>query len=119
MVNPKFAAEKPEAVKAFLRAFVKGLKETVANPSSSVDSVIKRNDVAKKATELERLQIALKDNILTPEVKQNGFGGIEEARLDKAIEQIGLTYKFKGEPPKAGDVFDSSFLPPAADRKVN
>src|SRR6476619_6341656 len=31
MVNPKFAAEKPEAVKAFLRAFVKGLHETVRN----------------------------------------------------------------------------------------
>ena len=32
IVNPKFAAEKPEAVKAFLRAFLKGLKETVKNP---------------------------------------------------------------------------------------
>ena len=29
MVNPKFAAEHPDAVKGFLRAFVKGLKETV------------------------------------------------------------------------------------------
>src|SRR5437016_4826317 len=70
MVNPKFAAEKPEAVKAFLRAFVKGLHETAKNPASAVDSVLKRNDVAKKEVELERLQIALKDNILTPEVKQ-------------------------------------------------
>ena len=26
MVNPKFAAEKPEAVKGFLRAFLKGLQ---------------------------------------------------------------------------------------------
>src|SRR6187200_2004176 len=40
MVNPKFAAEKPEAVKAFLRAFTKGLKDTIANPSAAVDSVI-------------------------------------------------------------------------------
>ena len=32
IVNPKFAAEKPEAVKGFLRAFVKGLQETVKNP---------------------------------------------------------------------------------------
>lgn len=119
IVNPKFAAEKPEAVKAFLRAFLKGLRETVANPSTSVDSVIKRNDVAKKATELERLQIALKDNILTPEVRANGFGGVDAARLDKAIEQIGLTYKFKGEPPKASEIFDSSFLPPAAERKAD
>ena len=32
IVNPKFAAEKPEAVKGFLRAFVKGLQDTVKNP---------------------------------------------------------------------------------------
>jgi NitT/TauT family transport system substrate-binding protein len=91
----------------------------VANPSSSVDSVIKRNDVAKKSVELERLQIALKDNILTPEVKQNGFGGIEEARMNEAIEQIALTYSFKAAKPKASDVFDAGFLPPAAERKAN
>src|SRR5436189_3108632 len=33
MVNPKFAAEKPEAVKGFIRAFIKGLNETVKNPT--------------------------------------------------------------------------------------
>ena len=32
IVNPKFAAEKPDAVKGFLRAFVKGLKDTVKDP---------------------------------------------------------------------------------------
>src|SRR3954470_13256323 len=118
MVNPKFAAEKPEAVKAFLRAFVKGLHETARNPSASVESVLKRNDVAKKETELERLQIALKDNILTAEVKKNGFGGVDEARLDQSIDQIALTYTFKNAKPKGTEVFDSSFLPPAAERKA-
>src|ERR1051325_3050652 len=73
MVNPKFAAEKPEAVQRFLRALGQGLKDTIANPATAVESVIKRNDVAKKEVELERLQIALKENILTPEVKQNGL----------------------------------------------
>jgi len=118
MVNPKFAAEKPEAVKGFIRAFVKGLKDTVANPTTAVESVLKRNDVAKKEVELERLQIALKENILTPEVKQNGFGGVVEERLDKSIDQIALTYQFKNARPKGSDVFDSSFLPPAAERKA-
>src|SRR5205085_10551944 len=74
LVNPKFAAEKPEAVKAFLRAFVKGLKDTVREPSNAVDSVIRRNDVAKKEVELERLRMALRDNILTPEVRADGYG---------------------------------------------
>src|SRR6185369_5310691 len=103
MVNPKFAAEKPEAVKAFLRAFVKGLHETVRNPASAVESVLQRNDVAKKEVELERLQLALKDNILTPEVKKNGYGGVDEARLDQSIDQIALTYQFKNGKPKRSE----------------
>src|SRR3954468_18393966 len=118
IVNPKFAAEKPDAVKGFIRAFIKGLNETVKNPATAVDSVLKRNDVAKKDVELERLQIALRDNILTPEVKKNGFGGVEEERLDKTIDQIALTYTFKNAKPKGSDVFDGSFLPPAAERKA-
>jgi NitT/TauT family transport system substrate-binding protein len=118
IVNPKFAAEKPEVVKAFLRAFLKGLKDTVRDPSTAVDSVIKRNDVAKKPVELERLRMAIRDNIVTPEVKANGFGGVDMARLDKSIDQIALTYTFKNK-PKGADIFDASFLPAAGDRKAN
>ena len=117
IVNPKFAAEHPDAVKGFLRAFVKGLKETVKSPATAVDSVIKRNDVAKKATELERLNMAIRDNIVTPEVKANGYGGIDNARFTKAIEQIGLTYKWKNAAPKPEGIFDASYLPAAGDRK--
>jgi NitT/TauT family transport system substrate-binding protein len=119
MVNPKFAAEKPEAVKAFLRAFVKGLHETIKNPATAVESVLKRNDVAKKEVELERLQIALKDNIVTPEVKKIGFGAVDSDRLDKSIDQIALTYQFKNAKPKGSDVFDASFLPADQDRKLD
>jgi NitT/TauT family transport system substrate-binding protein len=118
IVNPKFAAEKPEVVKAFLRALVKGIKETVRDPAGSVDSVIKRNDVAKKDVELERLRMGLRDNIVTPEVKANGYGAVDMGRLEKSIEQIGLTYEFKAK-PKAADIFDASFLPSAADRRAN
>jgi NitT/TauT family transport system substrate-binding protein len=118
IVNPKFAAEKPEAVKGFLRAFVKGLKDTVKDPTTAVDAVIKRNDVAKKDVELERLRIALRDNIVTPEVKAHGYGAVDMGRLDKSIDQIGQTYEFKAK-PKGADVFDDSFLPPASDRKAN
>jgi NitT/TauT family transport system substrate-binding protein len=119
IVNPKFAADNPDAVKGFLRAFVKGLKDTIKDPSHAVDSVIKRNDLAKKPVELERLKMAIDDNILTPEVKRDGYGAVDPERLAKAIDQIAITYDFKNGKPKAADAFDSSFLPPAADRKVN
>jgi NitT/TauT family transport system substrate-binding protein len=118
IVNPKFAAGHPDAVRGFLRAFLKGLRDTARDPATAVDLVIQRNDAAKKGVELERLNMALRDNILTPEVRAEGFGGVDAARLDKAIDQIALTYVFKAK-PKGSDIFDSSFLPPAADRAAD
>jgi NitT/TauT family transport system substrate-binding protein len=118
LVNPKFLADNPDAVKRFLRAYLKALKETVKSPATAIDSVLKRNDVATKPVELERLNMALKENILTPEVKANGYGDIDVDRFAKAIDQIGMTYKWKTAKPKPDDIFDAAYLPPAADRKV-
>jgi NitT/TauT family transport system substrate-binding protein len=117
-VNPKFATDHPDAVKGFLRAFVKSLKSTAKDPAAAVDSVVKRNEAAKKDVELERLNMALHDNILTPEARAEGLGGVDGARFDKAIDQIALTYGFKAR-PRSSDIFDSTSLPPAADRVVD
>jgi NitT/TauT family transport system substrate-binding protein len=118
MVNPSFAADKPQAVKGFLRAFLKALKDAAKDPPAVIDSVLKRNETASREIELERLELALRDNILTPEVKANGFGGVDLDRLDKAIDQIALTYTFKSARPKASKIFDASFLPSVGERKA-
>jgi NitT/TauT family transport system substrate-binding protein len=117
IVNPKFAAEHPDAVKGFLKAFTKGIKETVKSPETAVDSVIRRNDAARKSIELDRLNIAIRDNMVTTEVRMRGYGGIDSARFAKAIDQIGLAYKWNAEKPKPQDIFDASYLPPDAERK--
>jgi NitT/TauT family transport system substrate-binding protein len=115
IVSQKFATEKPQAVRAFLRAYLKGLKDTIRDPARAVDSVISRNNAASKDVEVERLRMTIRDNILTPEVKANGFGGVDKRRLDQAIDQIGVSFGFKSK-PKASEVFDESFLPAAVDR---
>jgi NitT/TauT family transport system substrate-binding protein len=118
IVNSKFAVEKPEAVSGFLHAFTKGLKEASRNPAAAVETVLKREDVAKKEVELERLRMALRDNIVTPEVRANGFGTIDPLRLEESINQIGLAYAYKAK-PKVEDIFDGTFLPPTPERRVN
>jgi NitT/TauT family transport system substrate-binding protein len=118
IVNSKFAAEQPEALKGFLHAFTKGLKDTIRNSPAAVESVLKRDDATKKEVELERLRMAIHDNIVTPEVRANGLGAIDRLRLEESINQIGLTYAYKAK-PKAEEIFDASFLPPAAERRVN
>jgi NitT/TauT family transport system substrate-binding protein len=68
--------------------------------------------------ELDRLQTVVADNILTGEVKRNGIGGIDPARLERSIDQVGEDFKFHKR-PAAADIFDDSFLPPVGGRLIN
>ncbi|WNJ91742.1 ABC transporter substrate-binding protein [Bosea sp. 685] len=116
MVSPKFLAEKPEALRGLLRALARSFKDTVADPDLGAQLVIKRNDVARVEVELERLKMTLEQNVVTPFAKANGFGGIDKARWERALDQISLTYSFKDK-ARAGDAFTDAFLPPVAERQ--
>ena len=117
MVNPEFAAANPDVVAKFVRATIKGVQDTVKDPESAIDSVMKRNETADRAIELARLKMALRDNIATPWAMANGFGGVDPARLAASIDQIAVTYDFTAR-PKPEAVFTTEFLPPAADRML-
>jgi NitT/TauT family transport system substrate-binding protein len=117
MVNPEFARHSPNLVAGFVRATIKGMQETVKDPDAAIGSVLERNEIADRVIELERLQMAIRDNIATPWVKANGFGGIDPARLAASIEQIALGYDFRAK-PRAADVFTGEFLPPAPERML-
>ena len=58
------------------------------------------------------------NNIATDEAKRNGLGALETARFDAGISQIADDYEFRKR-PTTGDIFDETFLPPAAARKLN
>ncbi|MCY4450526.1 MAG: ABC transporter substrate-binding protein [Immundisolibacterales bacterium] len=117
MVNTDFAKANPDVVKGFVAATIKGVQATAADPDTAIKSVMKRNEIADEALELARLKMALRDNIVTDEVKQNGFGGVDPARLASSLDQIGVTYEFTNRPEPSA-VFDSSYLPPAQDRQL-
>ena len=67
----------------------------------------------------ERLKMVLEQNMITPWVKENGFGGIDKDRFAKALDQIGLTFTYQGQAESGGRVHGRGFLPAADQRKVN
>ena len=117
IANRDFAKSNPDAVKAFVAATVRGFQETAKDPESAVKHVLNHNDVAREAVELERLRMALAQNIVTDEVRANGFGGVDMDRLERSIDQIADTYEFTNR-PAAADVFDMQYLPAKADRMM-
>jgi NitT/TauT family transport system substrate-binding protein len=118
LVNPAFAAARPEAVRGFVRAIIAGTNLTIRDPDAAADEVVGRLDGGSRELELERLRSVLSDNILTGEVRRNGIGGIDPARLERSIDEVGEGFKFRKR-PSATDVFDDSFLPPPVGRMIN
>jgi NitT/TauT family transport system substrate-binding protein len=118
VVNPAFAAAKPDTVKGFVRALIAGIKATAKEPARAADEAASRIEDGDRDLEFERLRNVLVDNVLTDEVRRNGLGGIDPARMDRSIDQIAQDFKFRKR-PAAGDIFDGGFLPPVAERLIN
>jgi NitT/TauT family transport system substrate-binding protein len=118
IVNPKFAATRPEAVKAFLRAVTAATQLAIRDPAAAVDDVLTQMDNGVRDLELARLRAAIADNILTDDVRRDGLGGIDAARFDASLDEIAEDHTFRKRPVLA-DIFDDAFLPETAGRKIN
>lgn len=117
IVNPDFAKDNPDAVKAFLRASVQGYQQTIANPAEAIEHVLAWAPEADRDIELQRLIMAIGHHIVTDEVRNLGLGGVVDTRLEKSIAQLDSIHKFD-EPFTASDIFDSGFLPAPITRQV-
>ena len=117
IVNPDFMRFSPKAVAGFVKGTIRGIQETLRDPEAAVDAVIKRNPIAKRDVELERLKLSLERNFVTPDVRKNGIGAVDMKRLERSIEQIGLTFQYSNR-PKAADIFTAQYLPPREQRLV-
>jgi len=117
VANPDFMRFNPKAVAGFVRGTIKGIQESVRDPEGAIESVMKRNAIAKRDVELERLKLSLARNFVTPDVKKNGIGAVDVKRLERSIEQIGLTFQYTNK-PKPADVFTAQYLPPKEQRLV-
>ncbi|WP_085316434.1 ABC transporter substrate-binding protein [Derxia lacustris] len=117
IVSEKFLKEHPDAVKGFLRAFTKGVKEVIANPEAAIAVVKQRDGIIDSAMETRRLKLALSATVLTPDAKAEGFGDVNAARLSLMGSQVSDAFATKSR-VDAGAVWNASFLPPAAERNL-
>jgi NitT/TauT family transport system substrate-binding protein len=117
LASPKLMQENPEALRKFVRATIKGYFDVASDPAFAISSVLKRNPVTTEAAERMRLGLFLNDNYFTKEVKANGVGHVDTARMGRALDQIGETFKYTTR-PKVTDFYTDTYLPAKAERMV-
>ena len=114
----QFLKEHPDAVKGFLRATIKGLKDMARDPELAVKAAVAYEPLLNPDIERERLRVALDCCILTETVRKKGFGDVDQDRLRNIITLITEAYKLPRK-PTLEEVFNPDYLPPVKDRMIN
>lgn len=117
IVGEDFLKKNPEAVKAFLRAFTKGMRDVIADPKSSIATVKARDGIIDVALEERRLKIALDATVLTADARAEGFGAVTGPRLSLMASQVSDAFGTKDR-VKPEAVWNGAYLPSAAELNI-
>jgi NitT/TauT family transport system substrate-binding protein len=117
IASPKMIKEKPEAVRAFLKAFTKGIKEVMANPDPAIEYVKARDGIINVDLEKRRLRMAIDAVVASPDARKEGFGVVEPGRLALMASQVADAFgtKTRIDPTT---VWTDAFLPSKAELNV-
>lgn len=117
IATPKILKENPAAVKAFLAAFTKGVKEVVAKPEAAIESVRQRDGIINVAMETRRLKLAIDTVVNSPDARAEGFGQVKGPRLTLMASQVSDAFNTKTR-VNADAVWNASFLPSKAELDI-
>ncbi len=117
IASPKILKENPAAVKAFLAAFSKGVKDVIANPAAAIADVKARDGIVNVELETRRLKLAIDTVINSPNARAEGFGQVNGPRLSLMASQVSDAFNTKTRVnPDA--VWNASYLPSKAELNV-
>ena len=117
IVTPKLLKENPQAIKAFLSAFTKGVKDVIANPAAAINDVKARDGIINTALETRRLKLAIDTVINSADARAEGFGQVNPGRLSLMASQVSDAFGTKTRVnPDA--VWNGSLLPSKAELDI-
>ena len=117
IASEEFMKKNPEAVKGFLRAVTRAIKDVVADPDGHIKYVKERDGIIDEALEKRRLRLAIQSAIATPDARAEGFGDVNKPRLALMASQVADSFATKNRiNPDA--IWNGSFLPSAKERNI-
>lgn len=115
LVKPEFMKAHPDIVKAFVKGTIDGEISTIKEPNPALETLKARDAFFNVKLEKDRLSMLLEDDILTDEVKRNGLGYVDPARMKQTIAANAEVYGFKTV-PTVDEIYTGQFLPAKSER---
>ncbi len=109
-VHEDYLKKNPEVVRKFVRAALRGWKDTFDNPQEAAKIQLQYVKALDPQIVVEEIEI-LRRVAITPEVQKNGLGYITLDRMKKTVDFINKNIDVPGEKLTAEKIFVPGFLP--------
>jgi NitT/TauT family transport system substrate-binding protein len=117
IVSPKLIKDNPQAIRAFLKALSKGVKDVITNPEAAIEHVKQRDGIINVELETRRLKLAIDSVINSADARAEGFGKVVPGRLALMASQVSDTFATKTR-IDASALWNPSFLPSDAELNI-
>jgi NitT/TauT family transport system substrate-binding protein len=117
IVNPTVLEKNPDLVKRVAVAVARSWGAAAKERAAAISAVTRRDGLLKADTERARMDWVLDRLVLTPNVRENGIGNMDAARMERGINLLKDGFQL-ATAPTMEQIYDSRFLPPASDRKL-
>jgi NitT/TauT family transport system substrate-binding protein len=116
LTTPEFAAKNPDAVRRVVKGVAEALKAAIADPGQSIAAIKKREPLVDEKVERSRLELVIKNAIVTEHVKREGLSAVDDVRLKQTIDMVAKTFNLA--PIDPASIYRPEFLPPRAELRL-
>ena len=109
-VHEDFLKKNPDVVKKFVRAALRGWKDTFANPQEAAKIQLQYVKALDPQIVVEEIEI-LRRVAITPEVEKNGLGSMTLERMKTTVDFINKNIDVPGEKLTAEQIYAPGYLP--------
>ncbi len=109
-VNEDFLKKDPDAVKKFVRAALRGWRDTFADPQEAAKIELQYVKALDPQIIVEEIDI-LRRVAITAEVRDHGFGYVTAERMKNSVDFINRNVEVHGEKLTAENIYVPGFLP--------
>jgi NitT/TauT family transport system substrate-binding protein len=116
VTTAEFIGKHPDAVGKVVKAVAQSWKLAIGDPDLAVAAIKKRDPLIDEKVERRRLDLVIKNAVLTEHVRREGLSAVEPGRMKETIDMVAKTFNIPALDPAS--VYRSDFLPPRSELKM-
>jgi NitT/TauT family transport system substrate-binding protein len=116
VTTPEFASTHADTLKKVIKVVVQAWKLAIADPDLAIAAIKKRDPLIDEKVERQRLDLVIKNAVLTDHVRREVLSAVEPDRMRETIDMVVKTFNISVVDPAS--VYRADFLPPRPELKM-